>query len=74
MTTPLPVVFPKNASSKESKNPGFFKSFLKISLKFLKSFKTFSVNISYFQRFSSLVWIFWHFLATKKLMASSYKR
>ena len=32
--------------------------------------KNFSVNISYFHQFSSIFWIFWHFLVTKKLMTS----
>ena len=36
--------------------------------------KTFSVNTSYFHRFSSIFWIFWHFLVTKKLMTSAYNR
>ena len=36
--------------------------------------KNFSVDISYFQRFSSIFWIFWYFLITKKLMTSSYNK
>ena len=36
--------------------------------------KIYSVNISYFQRFSSIFWIFWHFLVTKKLMTSASNR
>ena len=29
---------------------------------------------SYFHRFSSIIWIFWHFLVTKKLMTPAYNR
>ena len=36
--------------------------------------KTFSINISYFQRLSSIFWVFWHFVVTKKLMTSAYNR
>ena len=31
-------------------------------------------NISFFHRFSSFFWIFWHFFATEKLMASACNR
>ena len=36
--------------------------------------KNFSLNISYFHRFSSTLWSFWHFFVTKKLMCSAYSR
>ena len=52
-------------------------SFLKISLKFLKSFRRyeeFLFNISYFHQFSSIFWIFRHFPVTKKLMTSACNR
>ena len=81
----LPVFFWKIYLLKKGWNPGFLwllilsyrTSFLKISLKFLKSFKdmeNFSVNISYFHQFSSIFQIFWHFLVTTKLMTSTYNR
>ena len=81
-----PCCFPKNASSKERVKPKFFvtfviiishifpKNLIEIPQLFLKIIKAFSVNISYFHRFSSIFWIFWPFLATKKLMTSAYNR
>ena len=59
---PLPRLwffgFSKNSSSKEGVKPWF----------------TLSVNGSQFHRFSSIFWIFWHFLFTGKLMTSAYNR
>ena len=65
-----PCYFPKNASSKERVKPKFFvtfviiishifpKNLIEIPQLFLKIIKAFSVNISYFHRFSSIFWIF----------------
>ena len=77
--------FPKNVCSKKRVKPWF--SWLLIyhkshmSWNFHWNFSSrsedinnFSVNISYFYHFSSIFWIFWHFLVTKKLMGSANNR
>ena len=83
-----PVVF-LNESAKEIVNSWFFVTFNFLtsyhkphcSWKFhwnstscSADMETFFDNISYFHRFLSFFWIFWHFLVTKKLMASAYNR
>ena len=75
----LPCGFSKNVSSKERVKPCYFYAFKyhnsDLSWKFhwnsssrSEVLKNFFVNISYFHRFSSIFWIFWHFLVTEKLI------
>ena len=78
----LPLWFSKNASSKKTVKLCFFVTFNTIichifpkkihwnSSSRSEDMKNLSLNISYFHRFSSIFWIFLHFLLTKKLMAS----
>ena len=78
------VVFLKMYLVRRGRNPAFLcllilskvASFLKISLNFfVQKIWRFFVNISYMlaiYHFSSISWIFWHFLVIKKLMTSAY--
>ena len=86
--SPPPICrFSKNVSSKGRVKPCFFVTFnIIISHTFpensieisqvVQKIWTISLSIlaiiSYFHRFSSNFWIFWHFLVTKKLMTSAY--
>ena len=83
---PPPVVFRKIYLLKRGRNLVFFFTFniilkTQISWKFhwisssrSEDMEKFSVNISYFQQFFSIFWIFWHYLVTKKLKTSAYNR
>ena len=51
----------------------FLENFIKIHNIVQKIWRI-SVNISYFYQFSSIFWIFWHFLVTKKLILPAYNR
>ena len=51
----------------------FLENFIKIPNIVQKIWRI-SVNISYFYQFSSIFWIFWHFLVTKKLILPAYNR
>ena len=78
--------FLKSVSSKERVKPWFFVTFnIIISDIFPENFigitqvvrKIWGISLSIlakFHRFSSIFWIFWHFLVTKKLMMSAYNR
>ena len=46
----------------------FPENFIKFPLLCSENMKTISVNISYFQKFPSIFWIFGYFLVTKKLI------
>ena len=46
----------------------FPENFIKFPLLCSENMKTISVNISYFQQFPSIFWIFGYFLVTKKLI------
>ena len=73
------MIFPKMHHLKRGETLAFCdfqyfpKSHFSWKLRWLSSeyMKTFSVNISYFHRFSSFFSTFWHFLVTKKLMTSA---
>ena len=71
----VPCGFSKNLSSKERAKPWFFVTF-NIVLKyifpenFIEFYRNFLSVLPNFHQFSSVFWIFWHYLATKKLMTS----
>ena len=79
-----PLVFPKMCFSKKGWNPVVFfyiyiyyrklHLFLKNSLKFLKSFRSYEDYILQYCLFVSIFRTFWHFLVTKKVMMSAYNR
>ena len=84
---PTSVVFRKMYLLKRAWNSGFLwlliLSYHKLHLSWTlhwysssrpKNMKTFSVDINYFHQFWSILWIFWDFLVTKKLMTSTYNR
>ena len=64
--------FSKNLSSKERVKSCYkldlFRKFHWNSSSRSEDMMTFSINISYFHQFSSMLWIFWHFLVTKRLI------
>ena len=78
--------FLKNVSSKERVKPWFFMTFNNILRHiFPENFIEFPQvtqkiwrnplsTLANFHQFSSVFWIFWHYLVTKKLMTSAYNR
>ena len=84
---PTSVVFWKMYLLKRAWNSGFLwlliLSYQKLHLSWTfhwysssrpENMNTFSVDINYFHQFSTIFWIFWDFLVTKKLMTSTYNR
>ena len=76
------VIFRKMHLQEWGSSPGFLwllillsvASFLKISLKFLKSFGRYEDFLCQHNYFYQFFGFFWHFLVTKKLLTSAYNR
>ena len=81
-----PCGFSKSIFSKEREKPCFFvtsniilrhifpENFIEFPQVVQKIWRNSLSILANFHQFSSIFWIFWHYLVTKKLMASAYNR
>ena len=81
-----PCGFLKNVFFKERVKPWFFvtfnfivryiypENFIEFAQVVQKIWRNYMSILANFYQFSSIFWIFWHYLVTKKLMASAYNR